>query len=160
MFTRHFLMAAGGVVVLAISTPSASAQALSALKPKEHDTVGFSQPACASPCRSPRPIGKLIVPNLVSASALWGRRFLVEDEYMMAEDLRRDLEQVGAEVLGPMPRVANALKLLAQADALDGAILDINLRGEKAYPVADALRERGVPFVLATGYEPWALPEA
>ena len=85
---------------------------------------------------------------------------VVEDEYMMADDLRRDLERVGAQVVGPVPSVADALKILAQADTLDGAILDVNLRGEKAYPVADALRERGVPFVLATGYEQWALPEA
>src|SRR3712207_5045929 len=101
------------------------------------------------------------MPDLVSASALQGRRILVvEDEYMMADDLRRDLEKAGAEVVGPVPSVADALRLMAQADILDGAILDVNLRGEKAYLVADALRERGVPFVLATGYEQWALPEA
>ncbi len=101
------------------------------------------------------------MPDPLSASVLQGRRILVvEDEYMMAEDLRRDLEKVGAEVVGPVPSVADALRLLAREDGLDGAVLDVNLRGEKAYPVADALRERGVPFVLATGYEQWALPEA
>ena len=101
------------------------------------------------------------MPDPLSASALRGRRILVvEDEYMMADDLRRDLEKVGAEVVGPVPSVADALKILAQADTLDGAILDVNLRGEKAYPVADALRERSVPFVLASGYEQWALPES
>ena len=101
------------------------------------------------------------MPDPLSTSALRGRRILVvEDEYMMAEDLRRDLEKVGAEVVGPVPSVADALRLLAREDGLDGAVLDVNLRGEKAYPVADALRERGVPFVLATGYEQWALPEA
>ena len=100
------------------------------------------------------------MPDPSSASALRGRRILVvEDEYMMAEDLRRDLEKVGAQVVGPVPTVADALKLLAQVDTLDGAVLDVNLRGEKAYPVADALRERSVPFVLATGYEQWALPK-
>ena len=101
------------------------------------------------------------MPDPLSASALRGRRILVvEDEYMMADDLRRDLEKVGAQVVGPVPSVADALKILAQTDTLDGAILDVNLRGEKAYPVADALRERSVPFVLASGYEQWALPES
>ena len=63
-------------------------------------------------------------------------------------------------MIGPVPSVADALRLLATEEGIDGAVLDMNLRGEKAYPVADALRERGVPFVLATGYEQWALPEA
>ncbi|MFL5253557.1 MAG: hypothetical protein ACJ8AI_11790 [Rhodopila sp.] len=34
---------------------------------------------------------------------------------------------------------------------LDGALLDINLRGELVYPVADVLAARGVPFVFITG---------
>ena len=100
------------------------------------------------------------MPDPLSASALRGRRILVvEDEYMMADDLRRDLEKVGAEVVGPVPSVADALKILAQADTLDGAVLDVNLRGEKVYPLAEALRERSMPYVLATGYEQCALPE-
>jgi len=101
------------------------------------------------------------MPDPLTASVLRGRRLLVvEDEYMMAEDLRRDLEKAGAQVVGPVPSVADALTVLAREEAIDGAILDVNLRGEKAYPVADALRERAIPFVLATGYEQWALPEA
>lgn len=101
------------------------------------------------------------MPDPLSTSTLRGRRILViEDEYLMADDLRRNLEKAGAEVVGPAPSVADALKLLAKNEALDGAILDLNLRGEKAYPVADALRERGVPFVLATGYEQWSLPDS
>jgi CheY-like chemotaxis protein len=59
-----------------------------------------------------------------------------------------------------VPSVTDALKALAQADTLDAAILDVNLRGEKAYPVADALRQRGIPFVLSTGNEQWALADA
>ncbi|RDI53594.1 response regulator [Microvirga subterranea] len=99
------------------------------------------------------------MPDLLSA--LRGRRILVvEDEYMMADDLQYDLEKAGAKVVGPVPSVADALRLLATEDAIDGAILDVNLRGEKAYPVADVLRDRGIPFVLATGYEQWALPGA
>ncbi len=101
------------------------------------------------------------MPDALLASTLRGRRILVvEDEYMMADDLQYDLEEVGAQVIGPAPSVADALRLLATEEAIDGAILDVNLRGEKAYPVADVLRERGIPFVLATRYEQWALSDA
>lgn len=92
---------------------------------------------------------------------LRGRRVLVvEDEYMLAEDLREGLEQQGAEVAGPVSTVAEALELLGQEPAPDFAILDINLQGETVYPVAVALRARGIPFLFATGYEAWAIPEA
>ena len=92
-----------------------------------------------------------------------GRRILVvEDEYMLAEDLRLELEEAGAVVLGPAPSVADALALLADAAGgpPDAAILDLNLGGEMAYPVADALRERSVPVMLATGYDVQSIPAA
>ena len=94
-------------------------------------------------------------------SSLQGRRVLVvEDEYMLAEDLREALESQGAEVVGPVPTVAEALDLLRREPAPHMAILDINLGGEMVYPVADALRARGIPFLFATGYEPWSILEA
>jgi DNA-binding LytR/AlgR family response regulator len=96
-----------------------------------------------------------------TSSALKDRRILiVEDEYMTADDLRRDLEGLGARVLGPVARVSDALSLLEADGMLDGAILDVNLGGEKVFPVADALRSRGIRFVFSTGYDEWALPDA
>ncbi len=93
--------------------------------------------------------------------SLRGRRVLVvEDEYLLAEDLRHGLERVGAEVLGPVPSVARALTLLAAGAPPDAAILDVNLGGEMAFPVAEALQALGVPFVFATGYDVAALPRA
>jgi len=93
--------------------------------------------------------------------ALNARRILVvEDDYMLADDLRRDLERLGACVVGPAARVSDALRLLGSEGALDGAVLDVNLGGEKVFPVADALRARGIRFVFSTGYEEWALPDA
>src|SRR3954465_1177630 len=84
--------------------------------------------------------------------SLRGRRLLiVEDEYFLAEDLSDYFQQLGAEVIGPVGSVSEALKLLSLAE-VHGAILDINLRGERVYPVADALRQRRVPFVFASGY--------
>lgn len=92
--------------------------------------------------------------------ALRGRRVLVvEDEYLLAEDVGEELERQGATVVGPVPSVRDALALLASEPAPHAAILDINLGGEMAYPVADALRARGIPFVFATGYDAEAIPE-
>jgi len=54
--------------------------------------------------------------------------------------------------------VDSAMRLVGESGRLDGAVLDINLRGEMAYLIADALRERGVPFVFATGYDHATIP--
>jgi CheY-like chemotaxis protein len=89
------------------------------------------------------------------------RLLVVEDEYMIAFDLARSLEELGAEVIGPAPTVWEALNLIAtDTGVLDGAVLDINLSGERAYAVADALVARQVPFVFATGYDAVAIPAA
>jgi len=89
---------------------------------------------------------------------LAGRRVLVvEDEYFIADDLARALEKLGAEVVGPVPSKDKALTLLGTGP-LDAAVLDINLKGEAVFPVADALREQGVPFVFATGYDEASVP--
>jgi DNA-binding LytR/AlgR family response regulator len=91
---------------------------------------------------------------------LEGRCFLVvEDEYLIAADLAASLELLGAEVVGPAGSVAEALTLVEnEGGRLDGAVLDINLRNERVYPVADVLAARGVPFVFTTGYDAAAVP--
>jgi CheY-like chemotaxis protein len=96
-----------------------------------------------------------------AALALGGRRILVvEDEYLLATDLAQTLEEFGAVVVGPAATVARALTLVAAEARLDGAVLDLNLGGERSYPVADALVARGVPFVFVTGYDGWVVPAA
>jgi len=85
------------------------------------------------------------------------RVLVVEDDFLVAMDIVRALERAGAEVIGPAPAVDAALNALDQT-APDGAILDINLGGEMAFPVADALLARGVPFVFATGYDAQVIP--
>jgi CheY-like chemotaxis protein len=83
-----------------------------------------------------------------------GRRILViEDEHIVAEALSRCLRTSGAEIVGPAATVEQALSLLETADRIDGALLDIDLRGIRAFAVADDLLASGVPFVFATGYE-------
>ena len=87
------------------------------------------------------------------------RLLLVEDEYLVAADLAYALERAGAEVVGPAGSVADALELVRdEGDRLDGAVLDVNLGGERVFPVADALAERGVPFIFATGYDASIIP--
>lgn len=87
------------------------------------------------------------------------RVLLVEDEYFIARGLQETLAARGAEVVGPVPSVTEALDLIATTARLDGAVLDINLQGEMAYEVADALEARGVPFVFATGYDQAVIPK-
>jgi CheY-like chemotaxis protein len=90
---------------------------------------------------------------------LSGRRLLVvEDEYIIAADLVRELRRVGAEVVGPVRSVGDALSLIEAGEPIDGAVLDINLGGERVYPVADALEAQGVPYVFATGYHLSSIP--
>lgn len=92
--------------------------------------------------------------NAVGSNALVRRRILVvEDEYFIADDMRRAITKLGGEVIGPVPTKELALDLLASTETVDAAVLDINLRGEVVYPVADALVKRGIPFVFATGYD-------
>ena len=86
------------------------------------------------------------------------RILIVEDEYMLADELQRELSRAGAVVVGPVPTVAMALDLLAREADLDGAVLDVNLGGDLVYPVADALAGRKVPFVFVTGYDAQVLP--
>lgn len=83
---------------------------------------------------------------------LVGKRVLVvEDEMLVAMNLEDTLVDLGAEVVGPAMRLDTALEL-ARIEQFDVAVLDINLHGGRSYPVAEALRERGLPFVFATGY--------
>ena len=90
-----------------------------------------------------------------------GRRILVvEDDYMIAEEIADVLSDAGADVLGPVPSVDDALRLIAAESRIDGALLDGNVRQEAIWPVVDVLLARGVPLVLAAGYGPGAIPHA
>jgi len=86
------------------------------------------------------------------------RVLLVEDEYIVASALARGLRIYGAEVVGPAATVAIALALIEAHPTLDGALVDINLRGIPAYDVVDALIAKGVRTVLTTGYESSVVP--
>lgn len=84
---------------------------------------------------------------------------LVEDEYLFALGLADAATDLGAEVFGPVGSVDDALALVEKLPELDAAILDINLGDATIFPVADALRARGVPFVFSTASDLSALPD-
>lgn len=87
-------------------------------------------------------------------SLLRDRRVLVvEDDYFWADELSSGLRRSGVAVLGPTGTVASALGLLAPEPDLDAAVIDMNLRGERADPVVDRLLALSVPLLLVTGYE-------
>ena len=76
---------------------------------------------------------------------------VVEDELLIAAEMEAMLEDLGCQVLGPFSRVGHALDALDALD-IDAALLDVNVRGEMIFPVAEKLRARGVPIVFCTGY--------
>jgi CheY-like chemotaxis protein len=86
------------------------------------------------------------------------RIFVVEDEYLIRMLLEDMLADLGYEVAAAAGTVAEASGLAATAD-VHCAILDVNLAGQKIYPVADILAKRGVPFVFVTGYGEGSLEE-
>ena len=88
-----------------------------------------------------------------------GKRILVvEDEMIVAMLIEDILMDNGATVVGPAARVNKALDLLG-TEAVDAALLDVNLAGENTVPVAEELRRRGIPFAFATGYGAAGLPD-
>lgn len=91
--------------------------------------------------------------------SLNGKKVLVvEDEYFIVQELADWLLDSGTEVVGPAATVDAALALVQKCD-IDAAILDINLGGEMAFPVADALLEGGIPFLFSTGYDNSVIPQ-
>ena len=98
-------------------------------------------------------------PETSKSGKLAGRRILVvEDSPLIAAVLEDMLKDMGCTVVGPTGNMAFAVDL-AKAEALDAAIIDLNIRGGKVYPVAEVLRGRDVPFLLASGYADWTLRE-
>lgn len=85
------------------------------------------------------------------------RILVAEDESLIALEIEDALEALGCEVVGPVSTLQRALEL-AQRGALDGAILDVTLRGGKTYPVAELLHARGIPFLFASGQSDWSFP--
>jgi PAS domain S-box-containing protein len=87
-----------------------------------------------------------------AAAAVGQRILLVEDEALVAMMMQECLTENGHTVIGPLSRASDALQAAKDGD-YDAAILDINLGDGMAYPVADIVSARGIPFVFVTGYD-------
>ena len=79
------------------------------------------------------------------------RILIVEDEMLVAMNIEDMLLELGHEVAGIAGRLEAALNL-ARDGAFDVAMLDVNLAGDRSFPVAVLLAGRGSPFLFATGY--------
>ena len=79
------------------------------------------------------------------------RILVVEDEAMISMLLEDMVLDCGGEIVGPVARFDDALELARQAE-FGVAVLDLNLNGTLSYPIAEVIRERGIPVIFATGY--------
>jgi CheY-like chemotaxis protein len=94
------------------------------------------------------------------SQAFAGRRVLiVEDESLVAMLLETILEDMCCTPVGPAATVDEGLQMVAGDEPLDAALLDVNVAGRQVFPIAEALRARGVPFVFSTGYGEGGLPD-
>lgn len=86
------------------------------------------------------------------------RILVVEDEPLVAADIAEALAERGAEVIGPVGTLAEAMRAVA-SNWIDWAVLDVDLGGEMSFELADRLERAGIPYVLATAYRAEQLPE-
>ena len=107
-------------------------------------------------------VGTGVMESGGSAGPLAGVRVLVvEDETLVAMLLEDMVVDLGGKVAGSASRLDGALALANDPNLeLDLAVLDVNLAGQDAFPVAAALQRRGVPFAFSTGYGNAGLPDA
>ena len=86
------------------------------------------------------------------------RVLLVEDEFYIADDIGRTLKGAGAVIVGPCSTVERAAAAVEEG-AFDCAVIDLNLHGETAAPIADRLLSLGKSFAIATGYGTGEVPD-
>ena len=96
-------------------------------------------------------------PGVQQAIGAGLRVLLVEDQILVSMYLAGMLTEIGCSVVGPAATVTSALEI-TRSEPLDGAVLDINMRGEYSFPVARELRDRGIPFFFTTGHSHAILP--
>ena len=90
-------------------------------------------------------------PSSMPTSEHKHRILVVEDEAMISMLLEDMVLDCGGELVGPVARFDDALELAHRAE-FGVAVLDLNLNGTLSYPIAEVIRERGIPVIFATGY--------
>lgn len=84
---------------------------------------------------------------------------VVEDEFLIAEDLCVILKQAGADVIGPADSLPRAIRLFHEAEGLDAAMLNVDLHGVAVFPLVDELQAERVPMLPLTGYDDSHIPD-
>ena|SRR5688500_8790359 len=88
----------------------------------------------------------------------WKSKLLiVEDEWLLAEQIASALTTAGFDVVPPMPSIATAFSVIDQ-EKIGAAVLDIRLKGEDSFELARELQRRGIPFVFASGHARLEIP--
>lgn len=80
------------------------------------------------------------------------KAFVVEDEYFVLLDIQEALSNIGCETLHAAGSLDDAIEWARKIEA-DFAVIDVNIKGERVYPVARILKERALPFIFCTGYD-------
>lgn len=89
---------------------------------------------------------------MAERTGLEGLRILIaEDNLFAAMELEQTLVNLGCQLVGPVGQVDQAMRLALQED-LDGALLDVDLRGELIFAIAEELQRRRIPIIFASGY--------
>jgi len=101
---------------------------------------------------SHRPVARVGAPR--KPRTLQGRRVLLaEDELLVAMEMEQQMRELGCVVLGPAATLDAALRLAeVEAGRIDAAVLDVNLGGQRSFPLAETLSAAGIPVIFATGY--------
>jgi len=93
------------------------------------------------------------------AADLGGKRILIVEDSPVVGPFTADLlEELGCIVVGAAPNMAAARQLI-ESEKIDAALMDVHIRGERVFPLCEALAAKGVPFVLTSGYADWNMPE-
>jgi CheY-like chemotaxis protein len=91
-------------------------------------------------------------------TSLAGRRILVVEDSPVVGPFTVDvLDDLGCTPVGPAPTMAIARELI-ESEQFDAAIMDVHIRGERVFPLCDTLDQRGIPFLLTSGYADWQMP--
>jgi CheY-like chemotaxis protein len=86
------------------------------------------------------------------------RILVIEDSPVVGPFTAHLLEDLGYEIVGPVPTMALAREH-AEREAFDAALLDVHIRGERVFPLCELLADRDIPFVFTSGYADWGMPE-
>ncbi|MDB5526761.1 MAG: hypothetical protein JWM58_4524 [Rhizobium sp.] len=88
-----------------------------------------------------------------------GKLLIVEDEYLIAQDLAYGPQREGIDILGPYSSIDSAIDVLRTTDDIGAAILDLNIGGRIAFDLAEQLAGKNIPFIFYTGYDSVIVPE-